>query len=89
MADSSFLTHYTEGELKELLASWKNTVLTLSVRQSYSVGDKQLVAAQLREATEMVRAVGDELVKRTAIADGETPRTTRAFYPDFSGANPS
>lgn len=89
MADSAFLRHVdTVAELHKLKASYWSTILALSLRQSYSVGDKQLLAIQLSEAKEMFRAAGEEIQRRATIEGGGTQRSTRVFYPDFSGADP-
>lgn len=89
MADSAFMRQVeTITDLRKLKASYWNTVLALSLRQSYGVGDKQLVSIQLSEAKEMFRAAGEEIQRRETIEAGGTQRSTRTFYPDFSGADP-
>ena len=89
MADSAFLQYVdTVAELRKLKASYWNTIQALSLRQSYSVGDKQLLSIQLSEAKEMFRAAGEEILRRETIEAGGTQRSTRTFYTDFSGADP-
>lgn len=85
MADSSWLKYAELEQVKAAKASYWQTIIGLSTRQSYGIGDKQLVAVRLAEAKEMFAACGEEIQRREAIEAGDTPRTTRVSYPDFSG----